>query len=141
MNIQWNRVNTHARMHACTHMHTHIRTNTRTHTHAYMDLHMEGKGHIILFVERIGPSFLHTTSLLHTFLARCLKSSVLLMRPDLQSGRRNGLRHFTMCLDIYNRQVNTQTVRCHFIVGLLRTNTGTLLMAYSFLGSDIIECE
>lgn len=36
-----------------------------------------------------------------TFLARCLKSSVLLMRPDLQSGFRYGFRHCTMNWDIW----------------------------------------
>ena len=38
-----------------------------------------------------------------TFLAKCLKSSVLVIRPILQSGLRNGLRHATICRDILLR--------------------------------------
>ncbi|CAN8028862.1 unnamed protein product, partial [Ixodes persulcatus] len=38
-----------------------------------------------------------------TFRARCLKSSVLWIRPSLQSGLRNGLRQCTMWEEILDR--------------------------------------
>lgn len=43
-----------------------------------------------------------------TFLARCLKSSVLLMRPSLQSGFRYGFRHWTMNWDIWVSHMQTK---------------------------------
>lgn len=63
-------------------------------------------------------NFLHKTHMRAriTFLARCLKSSVLLMRPSLQSGLRYGLRHCTINCDIWRdeeERLNGYTSQTH----------------------------
>lgn len=70
-------------------------------TQLYLYLSIQQDRHICFLQKECNLSVFKKHTYTHvTFLARCLKSSVLLIRPSLQSGLRYGLRQCTINCDI-----------------------------------------